>query len=425
MQKQTVNHGEGSQTLDQYISKLMTDDDALKAFLSDPTNGGAEYGITKAERAVLRRVLAHLSNNSKNGYGIARQMDSYRRSLRLLQNVLHRHSAIHTAMVASSDDETYHIRIYFTGDFSSPGAPYSDPAKAYQTYVSYTESGSFSTLGEAMQFNNAPAKSNGKIFTVQLNKSVTDKNGASGTLKEYNAICLPDPLNGNQLEWYMLSFELEGFTDSAFPNINGTYVLPYKNVQERDPFWYFSLNGQAISPTSKQGYNYFLTDNVTQGDNAESFVDFQLNGSTQIDWQPIAADMDYGFAPCFQTEDTPILLGIPVLNQLAPPNPPTQFYTKTTSNVVIPEGKTIMLAANPDGTGKVYVDDGVFITVGGKTVYEHDYSGGCSGVVTPTDPVDVTSNFQPYVGQTITIVTTYKDLCGAFESSSGYFLVFK
>ena len=58
--------------LDQFISKLMSDDDTLKKFLADPTNGRQEYGITKAERAVLRRVIAHLSNKSKNGYGIQR-----------------------------------------------------------------------------------------------------------------------------------------------------------------------------------------------------------------------------------------------------------------------------------------------------------------------------------------------------------------
>ena len=54
--------------LDQFIPKLMSDDDTLKKFLADPTNGGQEYSITKAERAVLRRVTAHLSNKSKNGY---------------------------------------------------------------------------------------------------------------------------------------------------------------------------------------------------------------------------------------------------------------------------------------------------------------------------------------------------------------------
>ena len=35
------------QTLDRFISKLMSDDTALNKFLIDPTNGGQEHGITK------------------------------------------------------------------------------------------------------------------------------------------------------------------------------------------------------------------------------------------------------------------------------------------------------------------------------------------------------------------------------------------
>ena len=39
-----------------YISLLMHDDDALKTFLVDPiTDAEGKHGITKAERAVLRR----------------------------------------------------------------------------------------------------------------------------------------------------------------------------------------------------------------------------------------------------------------------------------------------------------------------------------------------------------------------------------
>jgi hypothetical protein len=73
-----------------YISVLLSDDDALNTFLKDPiTEAEGKYGITKAERAVLRRTVAHLSNNSKNGYSTVRHLGSYRRSLRLLQNVLH------------------------------------------------------------------------------------------------------------------------------------------------------------------------------------------------------------------------------------------------------------------------------------------------------------------------------------------------
>ena len=63
-----------TQSLDQYLSVLMHNDAELNNFLQDPTNGGQEYGITKAERAVLRRVVTHLSNNSKNGYAAQRDL---------------------------------------------------------------------------------------------------------------------------------------------------------------------------------------------------------------------------------------------------------------------------------------------------------------------------------------------------------------
>jgi hypothetical protein len=73
-----------------YISLLLSDDEALQRFLIDPiTDAEGKYGITKAERAVLRRTVFHLSNRSLNGYTLVRHLGSYRRSLRLLQNVLH------------------------------------------------------------------------------------------------------------------------------------------------------------------------------------------------------------------------------------------------------------------------------------------------------------------------------------------------
>ena len=73
-----------------YISHLMQDDDALHQFTIDPiTDAENNHGLTKAERAVLRRTVHGLSNNSVNGYSMVRSDESYRRSLRLLQNVLH------------------------------------------------------------------------------------------------------------------------------------------------------------------------------------------------------------------------------------------------------------------------------------------------------------------------------------------------
>ena len=406
--------------LDQFISKLMSNDKALQQFLADPTNGGKEFGITKAERAVLRRVIGNLSNKSKNGYGIQRDLGSYRRSLRLLQNVLHRHGATHTAITSSTDGlNTYSFHIYITGDPSNPGAPYDNPSLAYTNYVTYSTSGDFTTLGDAMNFNAPTSPVVGDKKTVTIG-TVSDSQGNAGQLN-YTAIYASVGGSTTDFDWYMLDFTLSGFSSS----INGSYTLPYNATTEREPFWFFSLDGNSISPNSNQGYS--LTPGVTQGMEAEGFSGFPLNGSTNIVWQPIAADMDYGFGPCFQTPFTPVVLGIPILERTANP-PGATFYTNTVSNVMISSSvSSITLACNPDGTGDVYTDDVVSITftgAAGTYTYNYDYSNGCSGRITPTNPVDLTSSLAMFKGQSITIDVQYADKCGGVESSSGYFLVF-
>ncbi len=409
--------------LDQFISKLMSNDKALQQFLADPTNGGKEFGISKAERAVLRRVTANLSNKSKNGYGIERDLGSYRRSLRLLQNVLHKHAATHAAITSSTDGlSTYSFHIYITGDPNTPGAPYDNPSLAYTDYVTYTSSGDYKTLGDAMNFNPPTSPKSGDTSSVTIG-TVSDNNGNAGQLS-YTAIYASVGGSTTDFDWYMLEFTLSGFTGSS-SSINGSYALPYNGTTERQPFWFFSLDGKSISPNSNQGYS--LTPGVTQGQEAEGFNGFSLNGSTNIVWQGIAADMDYGFGPCFQTAFTPVVLGVPILERTANP-PGATFYTNTVSNVMISSSvNSIKLACNPDGTGDIYTDDVVTITftgTAGTYTYSYDYSNGCSGRITPTNPVDLTSNLAMFKGQSITIDVQYADKCGGVESSSGYFLVF-
>ena len=410
--------------LDQFISKLMSDDDTLKKFLADPTNGRQEYGITKAERAVLRRVTAHLSNKSKNGYGIQRDLGSYRRSLRLLQNVLHSHGAAHAA-ITSTDDTTYSFHVYITGDPNNPGAPYDNPGVAYTNYVTFTTSvDNAVTVADAMNFASPSNPSQGqKTDSISLGQG-SDKDGNQGNIS-YVAVY-------NNNNWYVLEFTLSNFASS----INGTYTLPFVlpdgtpvTGTDRFPFWFFSLNGKAISPNSNQGY--LLTDGVTEGDDGESFVDFKLNGSNNIVWQPISPDMDYGFGPCFQTHYTPIVLGVPILEKdVVHVGQP--FYTNIVKNVQIPTDATnAYLALNPDGTGDIRTDDTVTILIQGTSssyTYFMDYSNGCSGRITPTGPQDILAGLLKadiLLGDTVTITTTYADKCGGKISSSGYFLVFE
>lgn len=415
-----------NKTLDGFISQLMHDDKALHKFLADPTNGGVEHGITKAERAVLRRVTAHLSNKSKNGYGIQRDLGSYRRSLRLLQNVLHSHGAAHAAIISDTDaSTTYSFNVYITGDPKNPGAPYDNPGVAYTNYVTFTINGDFSTVGEAMSFQPVDSPVTGTTTPeITLSQNASDKDGNSGTIG-YKAVY-------NNNDWYVLEYTLSGFNSG----IDGTYTLPFVlpdgtavTGTDRFPFWFFSLGGKAISPNSNQGYS--LTDGVTEGDDGESFADFSLGGSTQIVWQPISPDMDYGFGPCFQTPYTPIVLGVPILEKDVV-NPGQPFYTNPVNNVKIPSDAThAYLALNPDGTGQIRTDDTVTIEfqgTGGKSyTYYKDYSDGCRGYITTTDPVDILSDLQSkgLVGDTVNITTTYADKCGGKISSSGYFLVFE
>ena len=96
-----------------YISRLMHDDGALQGFIEDPiTEAEQDFGLTKAERSVLRRVVAHLSNNSLNGYSMSRTFSSYRRSLRLLQNVLKNVGTKMYADLANLQDNSYHLVVY-------------------------------------------------------------------------------------------------------------------------------------------------------------------------------------------------------------------------------------------------------------------------------------------------------------------------
>ncbi len=417
-----------TQSLSHYITELMHDDVALQEFLKDPTNAGAEYGITKAERAVLRRVMTHLSSKSVNGHSIVRDPGSYRRSLRLLQNVMHKTVADHKAgftqlvagQAAGSSNPT--VIIYITGDPAQPGAPYTNPAIAYTNYLTYQPSGTFATIGEAMQFNPPSSPSVGNTHTVNLG-TVQDKGGNSGTLS-YEAIYMSGAAGD---DWFMLSYTLAGFPNAS---INGSYLLPYAAGTNRSPFWYFSLNGQAISPNSYQGY-YFETAGVTQGAGSIGFSGTALAPSdTKIVWQPIAPDQSYGFGPCFALPTNVVELGVSQ-PQIPAVHPGQVYYTNQVNNVIVQSANKILISSNTYGDGELFTDDVVSIsfidTATGQTIYDftHDFSGNCSGVVNKLPVQDITSKLSGHVGQPINIITRYSDKCGGFTSSLAYYLMFQ
>lgn len=420
-----------NQTLDQYIGKLMSDDDELKKFLADPSNGGLEHGISKAERAVLRRTVASLSNNSKNGYSVQRDYGSYRRSLRLLQNVLHQHASHHAvgqvsllnaepqgavgyapneAATQNDIEQSLSFHVYFTGQpETSPGAPYNNPALAYTEHVKFTGVSKDGTLGSAMQFPN-PAPT-GTSFTSQ--PVIVQAQDNDYKLLTYNAV-------KRESHWFIESFTLN--------NLDGTsakvYNLPYQDPTEHDPFWYYSLNGQAIT---KQDLAFHINPASIQGTKGFNMRD--ITEVTSVYWQAIAPDTVYGFSPCFPNNDISYLvLGPQIQPELNKSN--GVFFQNKISNVFInPEVKTWILASNEEGTGNLVTDDAVEISAtlpSGEiiSIYQHDYSNGRSGQIRGTgpQPLDILLSDQ-FKGQHVTIEIRYINKCSRFISSNPYILI--
>jgi hypothetical protein len=247
-----------------YISVLLSDDDALNTFLVDPiTEAEGKYGITKAERAVLRRTVSHLSNKSKNGYTVKRHLGSYRRSLRLLQNVLHNVGTKMTAAnktksrkVASDDDDniTVNLVIYYppniTGDVDFT---------EYTNEMIQTEYGS-------------PYTENDTTTSISVSSD--------------------DPTIKDVLDAADISYSLDD-TDSYITEIKTsdgklTADLTQYSLDDDYVFWFYSVNGQA-----GVGMN---------GTAGQSLDDYPVNDGDTVMWQLIAPDENYGFESCDTTD---------------------------------------------------------------------------------------------------------------------------
>ena len=89
----------------------------------------------------------------------------------------------------------------------------------------------------------------------------------------------------------------------------------------------------------------------------------------------------------------------------------TDFLTKTVS-FRYTSGR-VLLARNCDGTRPLNVDDGIVVEVtrpsgSSAPAFDHDFSGGCSGVITDAGPFDLTSMFSPGIN---TVKVRFRDLC--------------
>lgn len=106
------------------------------------------------------------------------------------------------------------------------------------------------------------------------------------------------------------------------------------------------------------------------------------------------------------------------------------FYDATLHYVTIPEGATVVLSSGPNGEGQTNVDDVVILTLTDQSdpantaQYKHDYSDGCSGRVTPMNPADLTSTFEPLKGKTVKATIEFYDQCGGYTHGTNFYLCF-
>ena len=223
----------------------MHDDATLEQFLQDPIKGAEDdHGLTKAERSVLRRVVAGISHNSTNGMALHRSLNSYRRSIRLVQNVLHKHSG---HMLAQAGGNT--ITLYYGPDPSSPG---SNP---YANYVQGVGSGS--TIADVLGSVSSWTTGAGEPAKVSYD-TITNGDGT-----------------------FIISFTINDEKYEAVPGPRTTKL----------PFWFYSVDGKAlengkVNPDAEYGYD------------GQPFGDYSVTPGEPIFWQCIAPDVSYGFQPC-------------------------------------------------------------------------------------------------------------------------------
>ena len=255
--------------LNEFIGKLLSDDETLKKFLVHPIKTAEdEHGLSKAQRSVLRRVVSHLSNNATNGYGITRSLNSYRRSIRLLQSVMHLERG--HALATSNQEETaaagtHAIIIYYNG---IPDSPTANNPYAYSMFFK----GTGDTIGAVM--SNATDSFGNSLASLVLNNE----------------------------QGYVTGFTVPN--NYLFP---GNYFVPLPtSLQDQDPFWFYSVNGTAL------GFNYrYINPYAYFGSEGQLYTQFSLAPfpNSTIYWQVLAPDVAYGFQPCGQDSVETVFTG--------------------------------------------------------------------------------------------------------------------
>jgi len=250
-----------------YINLLLHDDNELRKFVVDPITNSEEHSLTKAERAVLRRAVAGLSNNAKNGYSIDRALSSYRRSLRLVQNVLNNvaSNSILDLMPAPSGQYAFQLQVYYP------------TVKQNTDFTKHTNSD--------VDKDSGPYANHTAIYTVYMN---TPKPSVKAVMDQvntkYNNIIPYSTVANTQGAIFVDSFTLGGFKISA--------DLTQYSLKDDYVFWFYTVNGTP----SKGGTPHAGGSNGSLG---QSFADKTLDPNDIVYWQLIAPDSRYGFAHCY------------------------------------------------------------------------------------------------------------------------------
>ena len=261
-----------SSNLDNYIQLLLSDDTALNQFLKNPLASETTHGLTKAERSVLRRVVQHLPATSKNGFSSARTLSSFRRSLRLLQNVIHNTaSKMHSKVLQANSDVA--ASSHTTG---------SQNGGTFQLIVYYPNGGS-------------------EDFTCKTNTDVDDNGGPYANAHHFQIVFGSGATSVGRLLLGASQAFPNTISYSTVPGSAGNYVSEitingndikadlsnqcYTQAGADFVFWFYSVNG-----TPNHGGVY-----GTQG---TSFENYPLNDGDTVYWQLIAPDKQYGFQPC-------------------------------------------------------------------------------------------------------------------------------
>ncbi len=253
-----------------YIHVLLESDEELNSFIKDPVKAAEseENGLTKAERSVLRRTVAHLPSTAKSHFAMTRSLDSYRRSLRLLQNVLHNSG---TKMM---------------GDVLSNG-PVTEDSTVFYLVVDYPTMDSGETLDFTCEGNDSVNKiggpyANAQHFQIVFGSGTTTiERLVLGASQAFPGIIAYDTVDIGGKP-YISSITINDRTLKADLS-NSCYDLS-KNPDADFVFWFYSVNGEANPATS--------------GSLGTSFADYQLKSGDTVYLQLIAPDSTYGFYPC-------------------------------------------------------------------------------------------------------------------------------